>query len=119
LSDLRFLGIFSNNRDEFFRVRVATVKRMLKIRHEAKNIIREDPKKLLNNILLKTSKQQALFTETYQSILKELELHNIFFINEKQLTAEQGKFVREYFHEFVFPAIVPIMLDQSPAFSLA
>ncbi|MEO5569329.1 MAG: polyphosphate kinase 1 [Bacteroidia bacterium] len=113
---LRFLGIFSNNRDEFFRVRVATLRRMLKIRHEAKNIIREDPKKLLNNILLKTSKQQALFTETYQSILKELELHNIFFINEKQLSAEQGQFVREYFHEFVFPAIVPIMLDQTPHF---
>ncbi|MEP7167745.1 MAG: polyphosphate kinase 1, partial [Bacteroidota bacterium] len=112
---MRFLGIFSSNRDEFFRVRVATIRRMQKI-GKAKNILGEDAKMLLNRILAKTSEQQDRFEESYQTILKELELHNIFMINEKQLTEEQGQFVREYFHEQVFPALIPIMLDQTPQF---
>jgi len=113
---MRFLGIFSSNRDEFFRVRVATLRRMQKIGSKVKNILGEDPKMLLNKILLKTSEQQDRFEGAYQTILKELELHNIFMINEKQLTEDQGQFVREYFHEHVFPALVPIMLDQAPQF---
>ncbi len=113
---MRFLGIFSSNRDEFFRVRVATIRRMQKIGGKARNILGEDPRILLNNIIAKTTEQQERFKESYQKILKELELHNIFIINEKQLMEEQGKFVRDYFHEFVFPALVPIMLDQAPQF---
>jgi polyphosphate kinase len=113
---MRFLGIFSSNRDEFFRVRVATVRRMQKIGSKARHVLGEDPRILLHNINVKTSEQQERFKETYQNILKELELHNIFIINEKQLTEEQGKFVRDYFHEYVFPALVPIILDQAPQF---
>jgi polyphosphate kinase len=113
---IRFLGIFSSNRDEFFRVRVATLRRMQKIGAKAKNIIGENPNILLNKIRHKTAEQQDRFEEIYQNILKELELHNIFIINEKQLTPEQGQYVREYFHEQVFPALVPIMLDQTPQF---
>ena len=113
---MRFLGIFSSNRDEFFRVRVATVRRMQKIGGKARHVLGEDPRILLHNINVKTSEQQERFKETYQNILKELELHNIFIINEKQLTEEQGKFVRDYFHECVFPALVPIMLDQASQF---
>lgn len=113
---IKFLGIFSSNRDEFFRVRVATVRRMLKIGSKAVNILGTDPHVLLAKILEKVDEQQERFEEIYNNILKELELHNIFIINEKQLTPEQGSYVREYFHENVFPSLVPIMLDQSPGF---
>lgn len=113
---IKFLGIFSSNRDEFFRVRVATIRRMLKIAKKAKNVLGENPHVLLNKIMNKVMEKQDSFEEIYQNILKELELYNIFIINEKQLTAEQGEYVREYFHEYVFPALVPIMVDQIPQF---
>lgn len=116
LERLKFLGIFSSNRDEFFRVRVATVRRMQKLGKKAKYVLGENPQVLLEKITRKTSEQQDLFEETYQNLLGELELHNIFIINEKQLTREQGKFVREYFNEYVLPALVPIMLDHTPDF---
>lgn len=113
---IKFLGIFSSNRDEFFRIRVATIRRMLKVGKKAKDILGEDPHTLLNKIMKRVVEEQNGFDEIYQNILKELELHNIFIINEKQLTDEQGEYVREYFHEHVFPALVPIMLDHIPQF---
>ena len=48
LERIRFLGIFSNNRDEFFRVRVATIRRMLKWGKKGKEILGVDPGKLLD-----------------------------------------------------------------------
>src|SRR4051794_33720896 len=65
---MRFLGIFSSNRDEFFRVRVATIRRMQKVSGKAKNILGEDPKILLNKIIAKTSEQQEVFKTTYLTI---------------------------------------------------
>ncbi len=112
----RFLGIFSNNQDEFFRVRVATVRRMLNLGRKAREEIGRKPKKLLNEIQAIVLQQQKIFEATYRKLIQELAREHIYIINEKQLTAVQGKFVTEYFHEKVRPAITPVMLHQSPAF---
>jgi polyphosphate kinase len=113
---LKFLGIFSNNRDEFFRVRVATIKRMVKVGKKAKDLLGESPADLLDRIQRIVIDQQNRFDQVYQQLISELANHNIFIINEKQLTAEQGQVVRQYFREQVFPTLVPIMIDSSSKF---
>lgn len=112
LERLRFLGIFSNNRDEFFRVRVATVKRMTMLNSKIRTTLDEDPKTLLKEIHHIVLKQQKKLEKIFDSILKELEANNIFVVNEKQLNEEQEKFVSRYFTEKVRPALVPIILHK-------
>ena len=113
---IKFLGIYSNNRDEFFRVRVATLKRVVKHQKKAEELMGEHPQRLLDKIQKAVIDQQHKFERTYQTILKELDLHNISIINEMQLTTEQGTFVKEYFREKVMPTLFPIMLDNTSVF---
>lgn len=116
LERLRFLGIFSNNRDEFFRVRIATIRRMLELGKKGKEIIGEDPASLLDQIQRIVLKQQEKFDRIYKNIRKELETENICIVDENNLNAEQGTFVRRYFHDQVYPSLVPIMIDTLPKF---
>ena len=113
---LKFLGIYSNNRDEFFRVRVATLKRMVKHGKKAEELMGENPEKLLDKIQKTVIGQQEKFDRIYQTILKELDKHNISIISEKELSTAQGAFVKEYFREKVMPSLFPIMLDNTPVF---
>ena len=114
LERLRFLGIFSSNSDEFFRVRVATIRRMAKWGKKGKDLIGADPDELLEKIQKTVLGQQKKFEKAYTEILLELEKENISIINETQLTKEQGIYVRNYFHEVVYQFLVPIMIDSSP-----
>ncbi len=116
LERVRFLGIFSNNRDEFFRVRVATIRRMYDLGKKGKDIIGEDPAKLLETIQGIVFRQQKKFDLIYEEILRDLEKEKIFLINERQLKPEQHAFVRRYFHEKVYPFLVPVMIDSAPKF---
>lgn len=113
---IKFLGIFSSNLDEFFRVRVATLKRISKLGKRAKKILGQDPQKILARIQDIVLEQHEKFGEIYQQILTELAKENIFIINESQLSAEQGEFVKNYFHREVRPKLIPIMLDSSLKF---
>ncbi len=108
---LRFLGIFSNNLDEFFRVRVATVQRMVGLKVKRKDTYMK-PKELLEEMQLEVIAQQRNFEKAYEDILKELRKNQVFLINEKQLSAPQKKFTEDYFKEHVRPSLVPLMLDQ-------
>lgn len=111
LERLKFLGIYSSNRDEFFRVRVATVRRIIKIGAKPKEFAGETPKVLMDKIMKVIAQQQDEFEATYEKLLGELVHNNIFIINEKQLNPEQGTFVKAYFKENVLPLLFPIMLD--------
>ncbi len=111
LDRLKFLGIVSSNRDEFFRVRVASLKRLIRLGKRGEEILGENPIRLLEQIQKIIFKQQDCFDESYLQLLSELEQQGIFILNEKQLTTDQGVFVRHYFQEKVQPALVPILLD--------
>ncbi len=116
LERIRFLGIYSSNRDEFFKVRVATIRRMTKLGKKAKELLGADPDELLDTIQKIVIRQQEKSELIYQGLLKEMERENIFIINEKQLSPEEGKYVRDYFHDNVYPFLVPIMIESAPKF---
>jgi polyphosphate kinase len=110
LEQVKFLGIYSNNRDEFFRVRVATLKRMIKLQE---NEPAPDPKykSILDEVLQVVAVQEKLFTRAYNKVVKELARNHIHIINEKQLTQAQGEFVLQYYYDKVRPNLFPLMLN--------
>ena len=113
---LRFLGIFSNNRDEFFKVRVATIRRMMKFGKRGKEIIGTDPAELIEKVQEIVIAQQKKFDKLFSKILLELEEENIYFLSDKELNPSQELFVRDYFHQKIYPQLVPIMIDSAPHF---
>ena len=108
---LRFLGIYSNNMDEFFKVRVATVRRMVGVGKSATNELNIKPKDLLKEIANKVKLQNKKFEMIYEDIVSGLEKENIFIVNENELSKEQTEFVNNYFNEELRPKLVPIMLN--------
>ncbi len=107
---MRFLGIFSNNLDEFFKVRVATIKRMIDVEEKTGKINKDKPKEVLNHIQQIVIRLQRKFEKVYEEIRTELEKEKISIINEKQLNKRKAEFVQEYFEEKVLPVLTPIML---------
>jgi polyphosphate kinase len=107
---IKFLGIYSNNLDEFFRVRVATVNRMAAL-HKSERFLNYNPAKLLKKIGEIDAHQEKQFSACYVKIVNSLADQNIFIINEKNLNKTQGEFVRSYFRDHVRPVIFPLMFD--------
>lgn len=106
---IRFLGIFSNNQDEFFRVRLATLRRIQRLT-KPKTATFKEVEHLISKIADITNKQQEEFTEIYRNIITELKDHNIYILNEKTLNKEQEMFTKDYFRNEIRPLIFPIML---------
>ncbi|MEO5942872.1 MAG: polyphosphate kinase 1 [Ferruginibacter sp.] len=113
---IRFLGIFSSNLDEFFRVRVAALKKMIELGSKAKMHLEVDPGHILEEIQAKVLLQQDAFDRIWNEILRELKKENINIINEKRLNTAQQKFVLDYFNEEVRSYIVPLMIESLQAF---
>jgi len=114
---IRFLGIFSNNSDEFFRVRVATLKRMLEFSEKRKKLnmhMEEAPQAILDQIQTIVLQQQNEFNRIWDGILKELKKENILLVDEKHLNKEQQAFVKKYFDEEVRSNIIPLMIESLP-----
>ncbi len=111
LERLKFLGIFSSNLDEFFRVRVASLRRSATL-GLTPPYPSEKPEKVLTQIQDIVLAQQTRFEQIFQSLVTELDQHRIHLINETKLTQPQIQFVKAYFARVVRPTLVPIMLNQ-------
>lgn len=107
---LRFLGIYSNNQDEFFRVRVATLRRVAKLGKNIKDF-GSNPTKILDRIQETVIRQQQRFDHMYLQLMEELRTEHICVINEKELSPQQGAWVTNYFKTKVRMNLFPIMID--------
>jgi polyphosphate kinase len=113
---IKFLGIFSSNLDEFFRVRVATLNRLALLGKPAKKMIGHNPKTILKEIQKIEVKRHATFEEVYTRILEDLAKENIFIVDQTNLSEAQEQYVSTFFEEKVRPQLMPIMIDQVEKF---
>jgi len=113
---IRFLGIFSNNLDEFFRVRVATLKRMMQVSAKATMHLEQDPQQILDDIQMTVLNQQSEFARIWEDVQKEMKAQKIFLVAETELTAEQQEFIREYYDVEVSSNVIPLMIENIPQF---
>lgn len=111
---IKFLGIFSNNLDEFFRVRVAGLKRAMDFKEKViSESFFQPPSKILSKINDIVIKQQHDFDKTWKKIQMEMAEHKVFIKTAKNLTSKQKDFVKNYFDEIVESNIIPILLDEN------
>lgn len=114
---IRFLGIFSNNLDEFFRVRVATLRRMSEIINKKKipeKQLIESPSNIIDQIQKIVLKQQNEFNRIWDGIKRELTKNNVQLLSDYQLDREQKQYIRYFFDEYVRHDIIPLMIDKLP-----
>jgi polyphosphate kinase len=109
---LRFLGIYSSNMDEFFRVRYASMKRLAQLTSKKQlRLGQREPGDVLQEISEKVKELQARSQEINDQLMAELSQHDIEFVNEKELTAGQQDFVRKFFVDKVSPTVFTLMID--------
>ncbi len=110
---LRFLGIFSNNLDEFFKVRYATVRRIVEAGKGGRSFLGGiSASDLLEEITQIVIEQQSQSLRILKKIRKELHKENIYIINETEVTKAQSEYILDYFIRKVSPALVTIMIGE-------
>ena len=115
---IRFLGIHSNNMDEFFRVRYSFVRRLQlsTVKNHEDNLEGHSPGKLLKQLSKLVNDQQQLGQKIYEHLREELAKESIEIISEQELTQKQAQFVRDVYRNQVSPALTNLMLSQAPEF---
>ena len=109
---IRFMGIYSNNLDEFFRTRVANLKHLSMMESSRYEPITGDPDKALEVIHETVLEQGKKFEEYFSQLREELKGHRVFFIDHTDLDEDQRDYVSRYFHNQVRPRVFPMILDR-------
>ncbi|MEZ9861743.1 polyphosphate kinase 1 [Vibrio breoganii] len=107
---IRFLGIFSNNLDEFYKVRFSDVKRRILINQERGR--QDNSKRLLSKMQSKAMKLNLRFDELYSELLLEMARRRIFLVNEAQLNETQQQWLKKFFRKQVLPHITPVVMHE-------
>lgn len=107
---VRFLGIFSNNLDEFYKVRFSDVKRRILISQERDE--KDNSKHLLTKMQSKALKLNERFDELYGELILEMARRRIFLVNENQLDESQQQWITKYFRQQVIPHITPFLMSE-------
>ncbi len=114
---LRFLGIFSNNLDEFFKVRYATIQRIQRAgKNATKSLGGISADELLIKINKEVTKDQELSFKILEELEEELKKENIILVDENEVLKEHEPFIRSYFNEKVSPALGTIMINEDREF---
>ncbi len=111
LERLKFLAIYSSNLDEFFRIRVAGIRKLKKVGKKTKAQLDFDPSAVLKEVHRIVNLQQEEFSKIYeQQIVPELRKHHIHILRRLDLNEEQKVFVENYFHNNLLPFVMPVLL---------
>ncbi|MBN2778474.1 MAG: polyphosphate kinase 1 [Bacteroidales bacterium] len=113
LERLKFLGIYSNNLDEFYRVRVASINRLIEFNRRNYPEKVTESEELLKAITSYIEKRQKEFSNIKTKIFTELKNNGLLILNETELNTNQQKFVKDYFHENILPGLFTVMLRRS------
>lgn len=108
---IRLLGIVSNNLDEFFRVRVADVRRRILL-EDAQHMTQSIAAKLLRKLQRQIVKLQEDYNQIYRDLFAELKKQHIYFLTEQDLSDGQRRYLRTYFRESILPVLAPVMLGE-------
>ncbi len=111
LERIKFLGIYSSNLDEFFRVRVATLRRMIDIEDSVKNV-KSDSKLILKKVLKLNVEYAQELELIFTGIVEELNENNICLVNEKQIDEKQKRFIDEYYQDELMNSLFPVLVSQ-------
>ncbi|MEA3450671.1 MAG: polyphosphate kinase 1, partial [Bacteroidota bacterium] len=107
---IKFLAIYSNNMDEFYRVRVATLKRLSKLKKDVSQIIGFDPKEIIKQINDIVIEQNILYEKSQQQLREKLKEQKVFVVDENNLNKEQKKYAMEFFDKKLKNSLMPIIL---------
>jgi polyphosphate kinase len=108
---IKFLAIYSSNLDEFFRVRMANQRNLLRVGKKTKRELETPPKMVVKEIQHIVNKQQQEFSAILEKqIIPELRKHNIFLVRRLELDETQREFVENYFKDHMLPYVQPVLL---------
>jgi len=107
---LKFLGIYSSNLDEFFRVRVATLRRLVQLGKDYQKLKLPDPKLTLKEAMAKIKRETGVFDDTYRDIFSALEKKGVRLIDDTKVPRPLWEWLLDYFFNTVRPHIMPVMI---------
>ena len=108
---IKFLAIYSSNLDEFFRVRVAQHRSLIRISKKTKKELDYNPKQILRSLLKIVNEQQLEFSDIFiDQIIPALREHNIYLLRRLDLSPEQKTFAESYFQDNLLPFVQPVIL---------